>query len=59
MAEAEAFELLQPKQIPLYSKNSLGVSSISLKNEDDNIENIKDSKKDIQSNYNINKIKLL
>ena len=45
MAKAEVFESLQPEQIPPYNKDSLGISSISLEDEDDNIENIKIVKK--------------
>lgn len=60
MTEVEIFELLQRKQILLYSKDSLGVFSIFSKDEDDNVENIiEDSEKDIQDNYSMNKIKLL
>ena len=60
MAEAEAFESLQPEQILPYSEDSSGVSSTSSEDEDDNIKSIiEDSEGDVQSNYSMNKIKLL
>ena len=60
MVEAEAFKSLQPEQISLYSEDSLGVSSTSSEDEDDNIESIiEDSEEDVQGNYSMNKIKLL
>ena len=40
MAKAKRFKLLQPKQIFLYKNNSFGVFSISLKEEDNNIESV-------------------
>lgn len=60
MAEAEIFKSLQFKEILPYSKDNSRVSSIFLEDEKDNIVNIiEDCEKDIQGNYNINKIKLL
>lgn len=54
------FESLQPEQISPYSEDSLEVSSISSKNENDNVESIiEDNEEDIQGNYSISKIKLL
>lgn len=60
MAEAEAFELLQPEQIPLYSEDSSGIFSTSSEDEDDNIESIiEDSEEDVQGKYSMNKSKIL
>lgn len=60
MAKVEVFETLQPEIIPLYSEDSSEVFSTSLEDEDDNVENItENSKKDVQGNYSINKIKSL
>lgn len=40
IARAKVFESLQMEQISLYRDNSFGISSISSKEKDNNIENI-------------------